>query len=259
MAYFKKENAKIFYELYGEGKNWITLINGYTRPSSDFKLLGSFLAEHGRSVFTFDNRGCGQTEVPLDFSIEDIVRDVVDIWNALEVERSHVLGISMGAFIAQFLAIEQEQRIKSLCLVSTSMNRANFPVQSEWPKEENKIVERLIQYFHPDFAKKNMLLLQAMAKQISKTNSDGTFEKKAKAQREAIAKAKLDTNALKALKIPCLILHGREDQIIPYAEAEKLHQFIPNSQLHTYENTGHMILVEQRNDFFARTQSFFQD
>jgi pimeloyl-ACP methyl ester carboxylesterase len=112
VAYFTKKNAKIFYELYGDGENWITLINGYTRPSSDFKLLGSFLAGEQKKVFCFDNRGCGQTEAVLDFSIEEIVGDVVDIWNSLGILQSDVLGISMGGLIAQRLAIAEQSRVK---------------------------------------------------------------------------------------------------------------------------------------------------
>ncbi len=258
MAYFTKKNAKIFYEIYGEGNSCITLINGYTRPSSDFKLLGSFLAEHSRKVFCFDNRGCGRTEAALDFSIEDLVRDVIDLWDELEILESHVLGISMGGLIAQLLSLQAEERVRSLCLVSTSTHPAIFTSGFQWSSKESEIVLQLEKYFHKNFLEKNKLLIEAMARQIGKQNQSGEFESKARAQRVAVAKTKVDEDALKSISIPTLILQGLDDKIIPVSEAKKLATLIRNSKLHIYKDTGHMILVEQKNDFYRRILDFIE-
>lgn len=257
MAYFTKQNAKIFYELYGDGEECITLINGYTRSSSDFKLIGSFLAEGGKKVLCFDNRGSGRTESAVDFLVDDIVRDVTDLWDELDIAQSHVLGISMGGFIAQTLAIKVPERIISLCLVSTSVNVDYFPLRLEWPKEHEGILNRLRAYFHPDFVQKNVLLIQAMAKQIAKENENGIFEEKAKAQRMAILKSPLKEAYVARIKLPCLIIHGREDSVTECKEAEKLHKLIEGSQLYIYEKAGHLLLLEQKNDFYNRVHQFF--
>ena len=259
MAYFTKKNAKIFYEIYGDGEETITLINGYTRPSSDFKLLGSFLAAQRRRVLIFDNRGSGRTETSLEFSIHDIVRDVIDMWDAFQIDKSHVLGISMGSYIAQKLALEAGQRIRSLCLVSSSSRTTAFPARFVWPKEPGEILARLSVYFHPEFVRKNTLLIEAMAKQIAKENKDNAFEQRARAQREALANAEDHEKRLNQLSLPCLILHGRGDKVIPVQEAYHLQSLIPGSRVHIYEGAGHMLMVEQKQDFYQRLSEFFKE
>ncbi len=259
MAYLTKKNADIYYEVYGDSDRWITLINGYTRPSSDFKLLGSYLAARGWRVLVFDNRGCGLTEGVLDFSIADIARDVVDLWNMLNIKRSHVLGVSMGGYIAQILALSEEQRLSSLCLVSTSTGARGFTERFDWPQDVAQILTRLEKFFHPNFATSSKLLLQAMAKAIANNNRDSSFDRNAKAQQSAMAKTRFSEETLSNLKLPVLVLHGRDDQIIPLAEALNIKNLISQAQLHVYEETGHLLLVEQKKDFYERVELFFQE
>ena len=114
--------------------------------------------------------------------VDDIVRDVVDLWDMLGVTRSHVLGISMGGYIAQALALSQESRLQSLCLVSTSSGAKGFPERFEWPQDSVEILKHLEKFFHSNFVVKNLLMIQAMAKQIANHNKEGEFNRKAKAQ-----------------------------------------------------------------------------
>lgn len=257
VPYFTKKNAKIFYDTYGDTGSWITLINGYTRPSSDFKLMSSFLAGKGRRVLIFDNRGSGQTQAPSDFTLSDIVCDVVDLWEDLGIAKSHVLGISMGGLIAQFLATEFEERLSSLCLVSTSARLGQFIATFSWPQDEDKILAHLETFFYPSFAKKNQILLRAMAKNIAKDNSEGFFDQRAKLQQRAIRARSLDETRLSKIKLQTLIIHGKDDQLVPFSEAERLQKIIPNSHVCAYEETGHLLLAEQRNDLFKQVGDFF--
>lgn len=257
VPYFTKKNARIFYETYGDTGAWVTLINGYTRPSSDFKLMSSFLAAKGRRVLIFDNRGSGQTQAPSDFTLSDIVCDVVALWDELEISQSHVLGISMGGLIAQFLATEFEQRLSSLCLVSTSAKLGQFIATFSWPQDETRILAHLETFFYPDFARKNQILLRAMAKNIAKENNAGLFDQRAQMQQRAIRAQVLDEKMLSKIALGALIIHGKEDRLVPFSEAERLHQIIPNSHLCAYEQTGHLLLAEQRNDLFKQVGDFF--
>lgn len=256
MAYFTKKNAKIFYDVYGEGEDWITLVNGYTRPSSDFKLMSSFLATQGKKILCFDNRGSGQTETVLDFSAEDYVRDIIDLWDHLGVQKSHLLGISMGGFIAQLLAQKHSHRLKSLILVSTSSNINFFSTHVSWPQNEKDIATHLSSYFHPDYVAKNKLIIQGMAKQVSKSNEEGSFIQKSQAQRKAMEGQSIDVKAANSIETQTLILHGEEDRVIEKEEASKLQKIWKASKLKLYKRIGHMILVENKNEFYRDVLNF---
>lgn len=82
----------------------------------------SFLAplEQSFECVVFDNRGMGLSgRAELPFEIADLAADVLALLDALEIERAHVLGISMGGMIAQELALAHPERIRTLSLGAT--------------------------------------------------------------------------------------------------------------------------------------------
>lgn len=265
MSYLQADGAKIFYEFslsanmrVDKKKNCVTLINGLTRSCSDFKLFAKFLRERGFCVLIFDNRGAGQTECSREFSLDDIVKDIQGLWAHEGIERSHVLGISLGGYIAQMLAIASANKISSLCLVSTSP-RLSAAVGSfeAWGVELEDIEERLRIYVHKDFHARNGILLKAMAKKIAQDNARGGFDQNAKAQRQALSDARLSFEELAQLKCATLILHGDEDRVVSLDEAHYLHSLWAHSKLEIFKQTGHLILLEQSAKFYPIASEFF--
>jgi pimeloyl-ACP methyl ester carboxylesterase len=77
------------------------------------------LTEAGRRVIAFDNRGHGQSEklhAPADYHLDLMIRDAANLLAHLGVERADVMGYSMGARIASFLALEHPRLVRSLVL-----------------------------------------------------------------------------------------------------------------------------------------------
>lgn len=76
--------------------------------------------EQSLECVVFDNRGMGLSgRAELPFGIADLARDVLALLDALEIERAHVLGISMGGMIAQELALAHPERVRTLSLGAT--------------------------------------------------------------------------------------------------------------------------------------------
>ena len=77
------------------------------------------LTEAGRRVIAFDNRGHGQSQklyAPADYHLDLMIRDAADLLAHLGVERADVMGYSMGARIASFLALAEPSLVRSLVL-----------------------------------------------------------------------------------------------------------------------------------------------
>jgi pimeloyl-ACP methyl ester carboxylesterase len=112
-------DSELHYERTGSGEPML-LIQGM---SATHRAWGrDFLVplEQSFECFVFDNRGMGLSGPALmPFTTADMANDVAALLDALEIERAHVLGISMGGMIAQELALAYPERIRTLSLGAT--------------------------------------------------------------------------------------------------------------------------------------------
>jgi pimeloyl-ACP methyl ester carboxylesterase len=82
-------------------------------------------AQHFRAI-ALDPRGAGQSDKPdLPYTIEEMADDVAGLLEALGIERAHVVGASMGGFIAQMFALRHPHRLGRLILCCTSFGGPN--------------------------------------------------------------------------------------------------------------------------------------
>lgn len=111
--------SELYYERAGSGEP-LLLIQGM---SATHRAWGrDFLAplEQSFECVVFDNRGMGLSgEARMPFSVAEMAGDVAALLEALEIERAHALGISMGGMIAQELALAHPERLLSLSLGAT--------------------------------------------------------------------------------------------------------------------------------------------
>ncbi len=235
--------AEIYFETHGESGPWITLINGHTRSSKDFKLLARGLVEAGFQCLTFDNRGSGATKTTAAYTARDMVNDVYALWEKIGIKKSFVAGISMGGMLSEIVAAERE--ISGLVLISTSAGQHNLnPVSfGDWGTTIESVSERMGHYFTEGFASRNKLLIEAMNKQILLGIQNEGFAERAREQRAAIEN--LDNRTLlEKIKCATLIIHGTEDRIIEPEVAYELEAKIPKAELMLIEGAGHLLLAE---------------
>jgi len=245
------------YEVWGEDGQWVTLINGHNRSLSDFRLFGRYLVGRGWRVLVLDNRGAGQTKTLAPFSMADMVNDVGALWEAEAVARTRLLGISMGGFIAQALAVEKAARVAGLVLVSTAMNQRHIRRDDQsWTNDPIAVEAKLLPYFTADFAQRNALLIRSMAKQIAKSVAEGDFARLSDMQREAMANLDLSASTCR-ISVPTLVIHGEEDKIIPVPSAEELAAAIKGAQLALLPGAGHLLLAERPRELYKLVADFF--
>src|ERR1044072_1689230 len=119
MANVDAGGTELHYVRAGSGEPML-LVQGLSAPHMTWGR--AFLAplEESFDCIVFDNRGMGLSgPAELPFEIADLAGDTLALLDALEIERAHVVGISMGGMIAQERALPHPERIRSLTLGAT--------------------------------------------------------------------------------------------------------------------------------------------
>lgn len=247
MPFIDRPGARIFYETWGTGEGeWVTLINGHTRTTSDFRMMARYLSGRGFRVISCDNRGSGQSEVTRDFQLPEMVEDIVAVWDAEGIRRSHVLGISMGGMIAQWLSAHFPDRVGRLVLASTCPNRdfINDHGSYEWSSDQGAVQAKLSRYFSQGFLEANRPLVTAMAKQMAQSaSSGGAFLVNASRQMKAMHGFDATVH-LGRITAPTLVIHGVADAIVPVAAGRILAETIPVAKLKEVPAAGHLLIAE---------------
>lgn len=259
MAFLQRASAEIYYTSWGEHGEWITLLNGFMRSSSDFTLLAKGLVKAGFRVLALDNRGTGQTRYTSHFILADLVEDLFAVWEREEIVRSHVVGFSMGGLLAQQLAIREPTCVNSLSLVSSCLHPSQILRPTAfWSSDVEGNRHILEKYVSRSFGERNQGLLRLMAQGIATAVEKNDFLAHAARQLDALRLYEAPSvGVLYALPCPVLLLHGREDAVIPLEEAHRLQGAFANSRLEIAEDTGHLLLAEKGAWLLGMLLSFF--
>lgn len=245
MPYFEHNRASIYYEIWGEGGGpWITLLNGLSRTTTDFKAMARFMNERNWRVLFVDNHGAGQTESPLGFTIDENAHDIVHLWDHLGISGSCVLGISYGGLLAMHVALLAGSRVSRLFLVSTACKSSDVHSSQDINK-----------YFSESFIEGHEIMVSAFVKEMTKAFQDPVRAGKAAAQKKAMDGVNV-CGQLSKIQIPTLVLHGDADQIVPISAGKMIQSLIPKAQIEVFEGTGHLLLAETPKRLYERVWEF---
>ena len=202
-------------------------------------------------VITFDNRGVGRSRALFQaYTTEAMSDDAVSVLDAAGVDRTHVYGISLGGMVAQQLALRHPERVRSLVLGATHGGGPQLhwpdvevleflrkrlrmrPEEGAWSSVEFNYGERC-RRDHPE----------RIAEDVAQRLAHPFPEQAYRAQ--LWAGALHDTaGRLHRITAPTLVVHGREDRMIPVENGRMLADRIPNAQLLEVEDSGHLYPTE---------------
>ena len=256
MPYAIINKIRMHYEVTGQGAP-VLLINGLSAPAVGFVLQVKALAPHFQ-VVTFDNRGVGETDLPPDplYTTAQMADDAAALLRHLKLPRAHVLGASMGGTIATELALRHPPLVRSLTLACTWADAdARFLHTIEaWillayrvPVEERY---RYVVYpwiFSPEFLAKKDNVEQAFQRALAYPHQT---------KPEAIerqARGILEWNGtrvgrLGSIRVPALVLVGKDDILTPPAFSKALASKLPRARLVVLPG-GHGFFLEQADAF----------
>jgi 3-oxoadipate enol-lactonase len=259
MAILSRSGATINYEFIGDKTGQVvTLVNGHTRSSSDFRMMARILSGDGLGVLLLDNRAAGKSEADRPFTIKDMCDDVVAIWDELGIEKSSLLGISMGGFISQGIAISCPDRVRNLILVSTAPeDRYINPTGGGWISEGSELDKKMRSYFAPGFVERNPVLFNTMVTQIRQAIDSGQFSKRSDMQRNALRGSEW-TAQLGQISARTLVIHGERDLVIDLEAGKLLSERIPGAKLEIIPDAGHLLLAEAPKELYRLAQAFLK-
>ncbi len=251
----------LYYEVRGEGPP-LLLISGLGTNSLTWLSVRGVLSRHFR-VITFDNRGAGRSDTSkTPYTIADMAADARGLLDNLGIGRAHVLGHSMGGYIAQELAIGYPEVVDRLILadtapVSSDRNNVFFNDFLGWWKKGMDLEDRLRQWSFWLLTPERFNEAGFIENYIKAAAGDPYPQSPAGFRGQIEAIASFDARGrLGEIGAETLILEGKEDILIRPREAETLKR-IPGSSLRSIPGAAHLLYVEQPAAFSRAVIEFF--
>jgi 2-hydroxymuconate-semialdehyde hydrolase len=231
---------------------------------ANWRLALPVLAQ-ARRVIAPDVAGFGYTDRPpgIAYTMDTWVQQAIDLLDALDVERADVVGNSFGGALSLALAIRAPHRVRRLVLMgSVGVPFAITPgLDAVWgytPSFEN--MRRIMDVFAHDRALVTDELAQLRYEASIQPGFQESFGAMFPAPRQRWVDAMASPEAaVRALPHETLVIHGREDQVIPLATSLTLADWIPNSQLHVLGRCGHWTQIEHGARFARLVGDFLAE
>lgn len=262
---------ELYYETHGDpGDPALLLVNGYTSQLTQWgDGFREALAERGRFVISFDNRDAGLSthldgvEVDLDgvlaawagggpmppvpYDLHTFAADGIGLLDHLGVDRAHVAGSSMGGMIVQQMAIDHPTRVRSLTSIMSTTGETEYTKASPdamralmaeaSPDRDRYIADTVEQgavYCSPRYYDRDE------ATRRTAIAYDRAFYPEGWVRQFAAIRASGDRAAgLRALRIPTLVIHGRQDTLIMPIGGERTAEIVPGANLLLLHDMGH--------------------
>jgi pimeloyl-ACP methyl ester carboxylesterase len=238
------------------------------------------LVDHGLQVVRFDNRDAGlsthmaDTPAPdlpavlagdlssVSYTLSDMAADAAGLLDALGFERAHVVGASMGGQIAQTMAIEYPERVRSLTsMLSTTGNRAVGQAAPEAMRElftgppatmRHEVIEKYIRAMRvvgsPGFPSDENEVAARAGRAY-----DRSYDLVAITRQAVATVASGDrTERLRELQVPTLVIHGLADRMCDVSGGRATAEAIPGAELMLIEGMGHNLPAALHTQLAAR-------
>tara|TARA_R110000868_G_scaffold190862_1_gene434736 strand:- start:40124 stop:40948 length:825 start_codon:yes stop_codon:yes gene_type:complete len=261
------KNISKYYELYDNGckadAETVVFLPGVACSTWMFRdAIVEFAPKY--KVLIFNNPGTGDTPLPFNMTVATIAGIVREVILHLGLKKCTVVGHSMGGFTAQYLSQILPEEVERLVLVSTSCG-GSFTGQE---------MKRLIKDLGPDFWKRRRAFVSKPEEAYNYVFSQQFMEKEATkykifahrffemkppqctiARHFVCASRFTSQEFMKKIKVPTLVVHGNEDNLIDVEGAKILAKSIPSAQYLEIEKCGHFPMIEKA-DFYKEIVSF---
>ncbi len=214
-------------------------------------------------VLSFDLRGFGGADPVGAQSVAQLAEDCNALLDALRVNRPvTICGLSLGGYIAFAFYRRYPERVRALILAATRAGADTDEGKVNRDKLAAAVLERgpsavaeamLPKMFAPRTYEVQPQLVESVRAMMLAASTPGIV-----GALRALRDRPDSTPTLAEIKVPTLILHGTEDQLIGLAEAEKMHAGIGGARLQVLPDSGHLLNLEQPVRFNDAVRDFVE-
>ena len=247
-------NLRLCYEILGNDDAYpLLLIHGFGVKKEVWMAQAPELSKYFK-VILFDNRGAGKSDRPSGTTMEMFADDTKNLLDYLKIEKTHVMGWSLGGMIAQNFVLKYPEKVDKIVLIATVYG---YPTE-EGPEiykkmrlyeleigPEKAFWETARANFHAAYRremekdpKKKYFGIWSAEDFIKMLSSDPPTAQDIINQAEAL-KTHHTFEGLKDIKNKTLLIAGSHDRLTPKVTMEEMHQEIPNNTFIVIDKTGH--------------------
>lgn len=256
VEYIKAPNADIAYYVRGKGEPLILIPGfGMTMQHWDPSVIETLAKDY--TVIVFDYRGVGASSGSVgDITENQMTEDIITLMDQLKLDKAHIVGWSLGSFVAQNVAEKKPDRVDKLVLIATApggeeavsapqvvKDKVEINLEGSW---EDVFVPMMFLDKQKAEAYKERLAEAQKKKEVPQGKEETTEAKGAQQVAFGVTgpeKARYEN--LKDIKAQTLLISGDKDTFTPLENAQKVKKQIPNAKLEIIKNAGHAVLFEE--------------
>lgn len=258
------DGADIAVHFAGSGPT-VVLVHGLTASHHDWAVIAPGLLDAGYRVVAVDQRGHGEsTEGSAGYGSRQLGRDLAEVFDALDLHATALVGHSMGGMAIMGFAVEDpptfSSRVESVVLIATAAATSSLrqglglrvggldlpDIVNRLPKQRLRIVAGLGVFG----SSPNLHTIDEVLTSFKKCS-----ERVRTAATAALRQHDL-VDELSTLDQPALVIGGGKDQLISQTQIDQLDDVLVNSTLHMYPSAGHMLILPYGVDIAERIVSF---
>ncbi|MFX1573367.1 MAG: alpha/beta fold hydrolase [Promethearchaeota archaeon] len=262
----KVNGVNICYDISGEGEP-LVLIHGFGDRKEHWRAQIGNLSRHFK-VIRMDNRGAGKSDRPDGvYSVEVYANDIFGLINHLNIEKSHIIGHSLGGMIVQNYALKYPERINKIVLINTIAgvtppgvppdkgieyykNNALVDLNAMKIDPLNAFITKAKRSYSREFwnqikenPKKKFHDIWSVEDLIKEKIHYGPTEEDIIHQAEAL-RTHNTYDRLHEIKNEVLIIAAEKDKTCPVLLNRKIHELLPNSKFIVIKKAGHQSILE---------------
>ena len=255
MAFLELPSHRLHYRVDGDRGPWLVFSNSLGTDLHMWDAQAGALSDSFR-VLRYDRRGHGRsTAPPAPYALSDLGGDVLRLLDALEIERAHFCGLSIGGLVGQWLGVHAGDRLDRLAVCSTA---PKIGTAESWAARRDQVradglsplVEATIErWFTPDFNANHAGVVNRVLDGFTATSVEGYC-----GCCDALAGADLRA-ALGRITVPVLAISGDDDPVCTPDDLQGIADAVPDGR-HVSLPGRHIVNVESPGGFNAALAEF---